>query len=869
MKKLKYLGFFVVIFFVNHVIVGQTHYYLRTSGTPANITSWTQDPTGATILNPPANFGLSNAVWHFANRITVTALGGVMGTDTSSANQSTVIIEPGFHLNFVGGAQRVCTRKLQISNTGSLTMQTLASQTTFTFNNLDINSTVIYNATTGAPRPIKQTNYGNLVIAQSCSLSSNIVVGSLFVNAARTLSLSGNSLVLNGTNQLLNGTGTITGDLSSTMEFYNGSASGNGTLNLASGSNTLDLVIIQLSSDNYNFSLGSDLYINTTSAGGYYQFIGSVNLNGFDLHFDSSSDVFFPGVVTDGYIIGNSNSGIFINGNISGPTLFMDPSNNTLGVLSLNNPFSILDISNSLNIVDSLSIQGGATINTNNFLTLASSLNNKGRLGNMNNGTLSGDLRVQTFARGGTTDWVNIGVSGVTGETIQNGWYGQIPMAIAGSTTDVTSAGGYYFESVQRWEEQTGLYDTSVTVFDALIPGEGYWVFLGTGLTTTSDMAWTVSGPAVTGPQVINLTNTTPAPTQTPAPVNAPGWNLIANPFPSPIDWASVLANNSSAPIYNAYYIYDPDLGNTVSFVGGVASPGSGPLTNYQTMADVIPMGQAFYVYASANTSITISEGDKSSSNTANFQLLKTNQAANIGSPIRLNIDGSGYHDDAVIRFHSNATTNFDKALDAYKMYTSPGYVGYPGQWSLRTAIATQSNNEDFSINSIPYAQTQNAVIPVVARVYQSGTHTISASELQNLPPGTCVDLKDLYTNTVYDLTSGPCIVNMSDTTFYPRFELTVCANVIASVKNNTVKNAPAIAISKDAVGIYSDFNFAEQSDAKITITNILGQKIVADKKVSVKNERVYIDANLNDNLIFVTVETANERITRKFINIK
>lgn len=857
MKKLKYLGLFILTVSFSDYLRA-TDYYLKPTGAITSTASWGTNTNGTGTS--PVVFSNAGDVWHFANRTSLTNL-----TVFNINAAATAVIEANFNLICLAAGE--IKGLINVASSGTLTISNTTFKT-FNLNSLDPNSTVVYNTSV---INVMAEDYGHLTIAASNTLvnaGTIWVYGTLTINAGRTLTLNGNGLNLNGLNGSIAGTGNFAGDALAFITFLGGNGGNNGTINFAPGFNTLDYFIIQFDNATDYITLGSNLNITLGAVGALFQVSGGIDLNGNNLTIENGADINFVATSSDGVIRGNSSSKLFIDGSVGfylGTTeLFMDATNNTLGVLSLNSAVATLTAGNTLNIADSLSIQGGGSFETNNNVTLVSSSTLKGRLGNMNNGTLTGDLRVQTFARGGTTDWVNIGVSGVTGETINSGWYGQIPMAIEGSTTGVTSAGGYYFESVQRWNESVSYYDTLVTVNDALTPGEGYWVFLGTGLTTTSDMVWTVSGPAVTGAQVISLTNSGVT-----SSVSTAGWNLIANPFPSPIDWSSVMANNPSPLINNAYYVYDPDLGGTISFAGGIATPGSGPLTNYQTMADVIPMGQAFYVEVTGNVGLTISEGDKSSNNTTNFQLLKSNQTASIGSPIRLNIDGGGYHDDAVIRFHSSATANFDKALDAHKMYSSPGYAGYPGQWSLRTAIATQSNNEDYSINSIPYAQTQNAVMPVVARVYQSGTHTISATELQNLPPGTCVDLKDLYTNTVYDLTSGPCIVTMSDTTYYPRFELTVCASVATSVKNNSVKNAPAIAISKDAVGIYSDFNFTEQTDVKITITNILGQKIVDDKKVSVKNERVYIDANLNDNIIFVTVETSTERITRKFLNLK
>ena len=203
-------------------------------------------------------------------------------------------------------------------------------------------------------------------------------------------------------------------------------------------------------------------------------------------------------------------------------------------------------------------------------------------------------------------------------------------------------------------------------------------------------------------------------------------------------------------------------------------------------------------------------------------------------------------------------------------MYNSPGYVGYPGTWGKRTVIATQSNNEDYSINSLPYAQTQNAVIPVIARVYTTGQYTISGSDIQNLPPNACVTLKDKLLNVTQDLRLGNYICTINDTTIASRFELTVCADITADVKSNTaVQAANSIAINKDSQGIFVDFDFNKTTNANIIVTNVLGQIIMDTKKVKVTNDNIYLDINVNDQLIFVTVETDNEKVTKKFLNFR
>ncbi len=826
-----------------------TDYYLRSNLTaPTNLAAWTQDPTGATAVGTPGSF-LGAHIWHFRNRTSATIFVPWIISATATASVETGI-------NLISNITGSISGLVDITSGGTLTISN-ANQVTFSFNALDVNSTVIYNnanvrVTTGA--------YGNLVIAQNSTLTTAASInvnGILDIRTGRTLRLNGNGLYLNGTGGSITGLGTLIGDNLAWITLQGGNGGNNGTLRFASGSEDLDYMIMLYNAGSDYITLGSKLDINLGAVSGLLQITGGIDLNGNDLTIESGADISFSALASDGVFRGSNTSGLFINGTVGaylGTTdLFMDPANNTLEVLMLNSA-SNLGAGNSLNIADSLSVQGSGVFNTNSNVTLVSTSALKGRLGNMNDGTLSGNLTVQTFARGNTTDWANLGVSGITAQTFNN-WYGQIPMAIEGSTTGVTSVANTYFESVQSWFESTDTYDTTLTVTSPITPGKGYWVYLGTALNTTADMVWSVTGTPVMNNVSIPVTS------------SGAGWNLISNPYPSPLDWSNVMAVGGNSGLVNdAYYIYDAELGNTISYVSGVATP-----VSYQTMANVIPMGQAFYVEAIGAGNLSVTEGCKSNKNTSANELLKSNSnSSNISSLFRLNIDGGGYHDDAVIRFHSNATNSFDKVLDARKMYNSPGYVGYPGTWGKRTVIATQSNNEDYSINSLPYAQTQNAVIPVIARVYTTGQYTISGTDIQNLPPNACVILKDKLLNTTQDLRLGDYICNIVDTTIASRFELTVCADVTADVKSQTAtETVSSILINKDASGIFVDFDFKNTTKANITVTNILGQKIMDTKKVKVTNDNVYLDLSVNDQLIFVTVETENEKVTKKFLNFR
>ncbi|MEI8136036.1 MAG: hypothetical protein WCH21_01795, partial [Bacteroidota bacterium] len=465
------------------------------------------------------------------------------------------------------------------------------------------------------------------------------------------------------------------------------------------------------------------------------------------------------GLITCAGNITTNFSNITIDGSGSIGTLNFSGTNPING-LTLNRVGETLTLGNQLNVLGTVLPTAG-TLASGGNLAIRATASNKGRIGVVG-GTISGAVTVDSYLPGPDTGWALLGVGGISGQTM-NDWYGQFPMAIEGSTTDVTSAGGY-FESVQGWNETDSYgYDTTITIATALTPGTAFWTYVGSALTTTTDFTVSVSGSPVVGPVTIPLTMSA----QT-------GTNLISNPYPSPISWIAL--RNGNASVTNAIYIYNAN-GTYPSYVNGVGTNGG---------SDVIPIGQGFFVEALAGTNLTANESNKTNS-TVSLMKMSSSISTSVGLPIKLNIKGfNSDFDETAIRFHGSATNAFDIEWDARKMFQTPGYVGYPGGYSKYTSISTRSGNEDYSINSLPFALTQNAVIPVLVRVMATGQYTISSQDMQLLPPGACVTLKDKLLNITHNIKASPYVFTINDTTSKARFELTVCADLTTDIANNS-----------------------------------------------------------------------------------
>lgn len=819
-----------------------TVYYLKAGGNMTTLADWGTATNGTGTA--PASF-IGGHTWNVHNNANLTL-------NTTFAVSSNAIVNIGdgtnpITFNYTGGVAKMGLTTPPTINFNANSVFVLDQYFSgYSTNKTNFLANSTYSCGAGSDQ-VPADNYYNLVIGQIVyTAGSATVQGVLTINPGMILDIDVSPFTISGS--IANTTGEFLGNNYGSNLILTGT--GNmGTLRFVPGTEMLSSLTLNMANSSSFINLSSNLLIDDAAAGSLNLTQGGIKLNGFNLGTSSLTTLSGGSAL----VYGDPNSVIDIQSSSVSGNLTMDATSNSLKALILNSS-GTLGLGTALNILDSVKVSGG-TLSSGGFLTLKSTASLKARIANCTGGNISGSVNVETFALGGTTDWSVLGVSGVSGQTM-NSWYGQIPMAIEGSATGVTSVGGEYWESVQGWNENDAYgYDTTITVATALTPGKGFWVYLGDGLGSTGDMIWSVTGSPVMGNVNYPVSS---GGAQT-------GFNLVSNPYASPISWAKVLA--ASPGMFDAVYIYNPDAGQT-QYVNGVASH---PSTS--GAADVIPMGQGFYVQSNGAASLNFTESCKVANNTNSNPLLRSANSVdpNIGAVMHLKVEGGGYSDYAAIRFHSGATTSFDGQFDAHKIYDSPGYVGYPGIWTKRTVIATQTEGVDYGINSLPYAYTQNAVIPVIVRVYSTGQYTISSSDFSNLQANgnTCIILKDKLTNVSHDLTAGDYVCNISDTTYAPRFELTVCANgnVPAGIKTNSAPLSNSVFISKDSKGIFTNLNFNKPTNATISVTNVLGQKIMDSKKVKVTNETVYLDVNTTEQLIFVTVETENEKVTKKFLN--
>ena len=216
------------------------------------------------------------------------------------------------------------------------------------------------------------------------------------------------------------------------------------------------------------------------------------------------------------------------------------------------------------------------------------------------------------------------------------------------------------------------------------------------------------------------------------------GWQLLGNPYPSPISWTTTYKDGATG-LFNAVYV----VKSTGQYAGGYASYVNGVGTNGGT--DQIATGQGFFVrVAAAGTPGTLTfknSGRLTSYASPAFQ----RGDATVAPLVRLALrNAAGRADEAVVYFDATATAGFDAALDAYKLNPAGATM----------ALAT-AGPEALSIDARPALGTADVLVPLSVRA-EAGSYTLAAAELLRLPTGTKTFLRDAFTGSVTDLSQQP-----------------------------------------------------------------------------------------------------------------
>ncbi len=407
-----------------------------------------------------------------------------------------------------------------------------------------------------------------------------------------------------------------------------------------------------------------------------------------------------------------------------------------------------LSLTNPLAVAQVLTLSGAGNLTTGGkALTLLSSSAGTALVVNSGTGTVSGTgFTMQRYidpslnsgsgyrhysAPVSNTTLADLATTGYSPEISQAATYNS--SATPGTTTPFPTLFAYDQSRLATVTNNYSAFDKGFVVPTALSApmsvGQGYVAQIG-----AAALVDFVGTPNTGDQSALTLTRNA----ATTANATAAGWQLVGNPYPSPLDWSLVAAADRQN-LDGAMYVVQ----STGPYAGGYRTYTNGQSTS-GTNNPLIASSQGFWVRVSTGQtsgSLTFRNAQRVTTYASQPAFQRT--TADPRPALRLELAGQGLADGWVTYAETGATAGFDSQFDAAKLPNSTGL-------NLSSASATDNLAIDGQA-----AFTAATVLPLAVGVPAAGTYTLTAAALNNLPAGLTAYLHDGTTGQTLALAVG------------------------------------------------------------------------------------------------------------------
>ena len=533
-----------------------------------------------------------------------------------------------------------------------------------------------------------------------------------------------------------------------------------------------------------------------------------------------------------------------ITGTVRGNNQATTPLANTV---SVSGTTSILTITGSGSLtVTNVTVGAGSTllIDASSSLTATNltvapggkiTLNPSGTL-NVTTLTLQSDATgTGTFVDNGTSTITTANVQQfLTGASTRANWYLSSPVASATAAVfnvaALTNKLTYYDETVPGYAAQITSNATALT------PGMGYVTYIG-----GADATYTFTGGN------LNNGDITLTPTRTGIDAGKRGFNLVGNPYPSYLNWASadIVKTNVRSTIW-----YRTFSGTEMIFLTNDGTFGTGTSSAY------IPPMQAFWIRVNADGDIA-SLKFVNSARAHQDQSIATNRLrapkVNTAQIVRLQVSNGINNDEALIVADPNALDGFDN-YDSQKMTNAN--VNIP-------EIFTLAGSEELVINRMNNL-SGNKELPLGFRPGKTCNFTIEATEVSNFSNDMKVMLLDKLTGIEQELAVGsPYSFSSDATATNNRFSVLFKSPSVTTGLNNATNNQNVLVYRNLNNQITVICNQGIDDQSSVSVYNAVGQKLSNQKLAKTSTE---INGAFTAGVYLVTVHNGGQTVTKKVI---
>ncbi len=514
---------------------------------------------------------------------------------------------------------------------------------------------------------------------------------------------------------------------------------------------------------------------------------------------------------------------------------------NNLKNLTLSNAAGV-NLSGTLNITGILKAATG-NLSTGGFLTLISSAAKTALIDGSGAGQVTGNVTMQRYLPSG------FGYKYVSSP---------FQAATVSEFSPEVDLSPLIFPTFYKYDENNstgGLYISGwvkyITPTDPLIPITGYAANFGSN---PAPKSVDVTGVVNNGNQSIGLSNNNRPFTK--------GFNLVGNPYPSPIDWDYSLAGGwTRTNVDNAIYLFnalfdplDQYGGKYSSYVNGIQSD----TINITTTPNIIPSMQGFFVHVTNPGAGSLAMTNK----VRTSDLSPIYKSATVDPrPILRFATGfdekNSIYDSFVLYFEPTATLEFDKEKDALKLMNTA--LTIPNLYSITPDV------KQLSINGMPLPIDSLTKIPLGVKLLKNGWVNFSARDISRLPNGLHLYLLDKEKNIAQDLSKNPTYRFYLQTGEYnQRFMLIFSKN---EVYFEPVHKSDLFIITRMNGTVLVKANLPDNETGKLYVSNMLGQ-VFMEKEVT-NQESVDISSGVNSGIYVVTMTAGVRKQSEKTLIMK
>lgn len=300
------------------------------------------------------------------------------------------------------------------------------------------------------------------------------------------------------------------------------------------------------------------------------------------------------------------------------------------------------------------------------------------------------------------------------------------------------------------------------------------------------------------------------------------GYNLLGNPYPSPIDVDAFLADNTA--IGTLYYwtnttpasggVYPQNNFASYTSLGGTAAFASAKIPN-----GTIQTGQAFYVQSSAADVIEFNNTQRVNASTST-QFFRTAASNSTTTPVEkhrvwLNLnDANTSYNQILVGYMEGATNGVDNMIDGKTLDTS------------KPMLYNVLDDEAYVIQGKGLPFNDEDVIPLGLKVLEAGNYSVNIEQVDGLFNEQDVFLKDNELNITHDLKQGDYQFTTEAGEFTDRFELVFRAGALS--QEEVVSNQ-FISVYTTQTGI--QVNSSENIET-ILVFDVLGRKLFESNQI-------------------------------------